>query len=245
MSKSIASLAFEGAKDLFKLTGKGIAGTYKESASLLEATGAKEIIQKHPWRYTSSAAALGTSVGLAGMAGVGPLSSFSDMYTKNMIAQYGDRPDTRKTITATQTTATLGAIGFGITGGAGLFGFGPLGKDYTKTAGGISSKIKGIPLATAALGKKISRGSKKYWTKISAPVKNHPVLWGTALGAAAGAGVAISTDQYSQLRGGSEGNIIGINSSPTGGISPELQFSTRDLMFALHRNNKSVKARYQ
>lgn len=320
MGKSIASLAFEGARDLLKFGGKGLTAGVKGSGKILEYSQASKVMVNHPFRTISSVGALGASVGLAGFGGVGPMSSLGDWYTKNMIAEYGDRPETMKTITATQTSATLVAIGAGLLGGAGLFGFGPLGKDWTKlpklegnlgkvkgfAKGLLSSKTpeefqnikmakwsksnrsifdykynhpsspefaagrkKALKLSKAqykTLGSsslqqgytagynlkndfiktvKNARMPKMNWSKVSAPVSKHPILWGTGLGFAAGAGIATADDNYERLRGGSEGDITGIGSTPQGGISPELQFSTYDLMFALHRNNKSIKTRYQ
>ncbi len=64
------------------------------------------------------------------------------------------------------------------------------------------------------------------------------------VGAGMGAGVAAS-QAYFNNQYGYEGDIQGISSSPSGGISPELQFSNQGLVFALHRNNKSMRRRYQ
>lgn len=318
MGKSIASLAFEGVRDLLKFGSKGLAAGAKGSGKIFEYSQASKVMANHPFRTISSIGALGASVGLAGFGGVGPMSSLGDWYTKNTIAEYGDRPETMKTITATQTSATLGAIGAGLLGGAGLFGFGPLATNYSKMASSFGKGSIGLVKKTGSLLNKVDQGAakvmqkvgnktidylnnpewipkstqkkvssfakgafarkfsvrgsddlnayasgfaiRKYpkktvsafgqsassWTKKRVDsAKNHPLLWGTALGFAAGAGIATADDNYERLRGGSEGDITGIGSTPQGGISPELQFSTYDLMFALHRNNKSIKTRYQ
>ena len=71
--------------------------------------------------------------------------------------------------------------------------------------------------------------------------------WGSlGLGAALGAGAGIyAGNAYNSNQYGYEGELQGISSSPSGGISPELQFSTEGLTFALHRNNKAMRRRYQ
>ncbi len=317
-SKSILGLALEGAKDLLSFTGKGTKGVYKGTSSILEMSGASKVIKAHPVRYTSVGATLLGATAAAGVAGIGPMSSLGDYYSKNMTAQYGDRPETQKTISATQTTFTLGALGLGAIGGAGLIGMGPLAANYKKMAssfgkgsssllketGGLLNKVdKGaakmlqrvgdktvdylnspelVPKSTqkkvssfakGAIARRFSakgsddlgayssgfairqypkkiassfgKGSASWSKKPVQSVKNHPFLWGAGLGGLAGVSAAASTDQYEHLRGGKEGKIIGIDSSPQGGISPDLQFSTYDLLFALHRNNKSYRGRYQ
>lgn len=78
------------------------------------------------------------------------------------------------------------------------------------------------------------------------PIRKHPGWTGLAAGAAFGVGAAsFETVEKLERPKGYEGNIAAIGSSPNGGISPELQYSTQDLMFALHRNNKSLRRKYQ
>jgi hypothetical protein len=69
-------------------------------------------------------------------------------------------------------------------------------------------------------------------------VVDYPSVAAMSAGIGAGIfeGIAANTPRYA----GNEGNIIGIRSAPSGGISPELQFSTQGLVFALHNNNKRV-----
>ena len=67
-----------------------------------------------------------------------------------------------------------------------------------------------------------------------------------AAGAAAGIAVGLAESDYRTFSGrGFEGNITSMSSTAGQGISPELQFSTQGLMFALHRNNKNSRSRYQ
>jgi len=68
-------------------------------------------------------------------------------------------------------------------------------------------------------------------------VKKHPYI--TAFGASALGGVGVGAGQ--SVRSpfmAAEGNITAIGSSPAGGISPELQFSTQGLPLSIHNRRK-------
>lgn len=76
--------------------------------------------------------------------------------------------------------------------------------------------------------------------------KRHPFMTATAAGFTAGAIMAVETAGLERnAMGGFEGNIIDMGASSGGSISPELQFSTQGLVFALHKNNKNSRSRYQ
>jgi hypothetical protein len=61
----------------------------------------------------------------------------------------------------------------------------------------------------------------------------HPFMTAFAGGVGFGGASAYATGKISNAP---EGNITAIHSSPSGGISPELQFSTQGLTLALHKN---------
>lgn len=99
------------------------------------------------------------------------------------------------------------------------------------------------------LKKGITRSMKYAQKKIGSPVsfaKKHPFMTATAAGFTAGAIMAVETAGLERnAMGGFEGNIIDMGASSGGSISPELQFSTQGLVFALHKNNKNSRSRYQ
>ena len=66
----------------------------------------------------------------------------------------------------------------------------------------------------------------------------HPFITATAVGAAAGIGVGAGASAARPRMIAPEGNIVGIQSNPTGrgGISPELQFSTQGLPLRIHNS---------
>ncbi len=92
-------------------------------------------------------------------------------------------------------------------------------------------------------------GTRYAQKKIGSPVsfaKKHPFMTATAAGFTAGAVTAVGTAELERnAMGGFEGNIIDMGASSGGSISPELQFSTQGLVFALHKNNKNSRSRYQ
>ena len=71
-----------------------------------------------------------------------------------------------------------------------------------------------------------------------ASVGRHPFITATAVGAAAGIGVGAGASAARPRMIAPEGNIVGIQSNPTGrgGISPELQFSTQGLPLRIHNS---------
>jgi len=73
-------------------------------------------------------------------------------------------------------------------------------------------------------------------------IVNNPMKTGLVAGAIMGLG-AEAYYQSTPRNTGLEGNIEAIDSS--GGISSELEASTQNLVFGLHRNNRSMRARYQ
>ncbi len=73
----------------------------------------------------------------------------------------------------------------------------------------------------------------------------HPIKAGLMFSAAGGAAAAVAESYVPEGYGGFEGEIMGISNSKPASVSPELQFSTNDLMFSLHNNNRSKRSRYQ
>lgn len=342
-SRSILGLAAEGLGDL--LRGSKTTAKYAWKGGALAVNN--PLTRAHPFRYSVGATTLLGATAAAGLGGIGPMSSIGDKYSKDLIAEYGDRPDTHKTITATQASGTIAAGVLGVVGGLGLIGRGPIGIDYMKagkelmSAGkaspGLWQSVEGVvgsaagkiadlsentfkmPIEMLArprgllaygrglvsskspeelmrirrqelraktpgrgaakraqvakgmqpmeddmpfyqagqatrqsvgkLGQSIGESFKKFnpidtITSKDRSYMKHPIMFGMAFGAAGGLGTGLAVGGPNQ-KGAPEGNIQGISSSPQGGISPELQFSTQNLMFALHRNNKSARMRYQ
>lgn len=105
------------------------------------------------------------------------------------------------------------------------------------------SYLKGIGFgANARAGKPDINISARAKKAAQAPIV-HSMKFG--LGAGIALGVGASAYQTSiPVETGHEGTIESIDST-TGGIIPELQMSTQGLVLGLHRNNKSMRARYQ
>jgi len=117
--------------------------------------------------------------------------------------------------------------------------------DAQKLKKGITRSMK-----TVDTGFRYAQAGTRYaQKKIGSPVsfaKKHPFMTATAAGFTAGAIMAVETAGLERnAMGGFEGNIIDMGASSGGSISPELQFSTQGLVFALHKNNKNSRSRYQ
>jgi len=103
----------------------------------------------------------------------------------------------------------------------------------------IEAPIQKFKSQKAAFGNAAKKAvSPEEWMKT-------PMRAGFAIGATAGLGMALADGDFQQQHTAYEGNIVGIGSSEQGGISEELRYSTQDLVFSLHKNNKSVRSRYQ
>lgn len=111
-------------------------------------------------------------------------------------------------------------------------------------------KFLDLSMKTVDTGFRYAQAGTRYaQKKIGSPVsfaKKHPFMTATAAGFTAGAIMAVETAGLERnAMGGFEGNIIDMGASSGGSISPELQFSTQGLVFALHKNNKNSRSRYQ
>lgn len=111
-------------------------------------------------------------------------------------------------------------------------------------------KFLDLSMKTVDTGFRYAQAGTRYaQKKIGSPVsfaKKHPFMTATAAGFTAGAIMAAETAGLERnAMGGFEGNIIDMGASSGGSISPELQFSTQGLVFALHKNNKNSRSRYQ
>jgi hypothetical protein len=105
--------------------------------------------------------------------------------------------------------------------------------------GGFHGPAEGGPRYTRQGRSKGSGGDvmKKIATGIWGFVKRHPYITATSAGLGAGFGAGASTGFGLDRRfNANEGNIKGISSSSSGGISPELQFSTQGLVQSLHKH---------
>lgn len=232
--------------------------------SMVGAIGTK--FAKNPMRNTMVGLAGLGSVGALGFAGVGPASDLGSEYTKYLTSRYGDSEETQKKIGVQKTLAGIAGAGLGLAAGAGLFGKGPLATNYGARAAegfkGLRGSVGNLyetaktyqfnpaPLpryAPAKVTSKLKMPSYEpgFLTSENRAYMKKPIRYGLAFGGVGGAAAVLGEGARQTQLGGFEGNITGISSSPNGGISPELQFSTQDLMFALHRNNKSMRMRYQ
>ena len=217
-------------------------------------------------RAIGAGAVAGAGVVSMGVGGVGPLSALGDEYERTSISQYGDTEATRRLIDAQQGVFTgAGVAALGVAG-LGLFGRGPMSIDYMdKAKTGLQNLGRGLQVAATepynmavnyrpgqyggsfqSVGN-VARGAvdavrhpmsdDRYWLR-------KPFRSGIAVGAAAGIG-ASAYNRNEPFGSGREGTIVAINSSQGGGISQDLQRSTEGLVFNLHRNNKSMRSRYQ
>lgn len=215
--------------------------------------------EKNRARALTTRGALLGSVAAFGFAGHGPFKGIGEEYQRGMTSMYGDNEDTRRVMNVQQFAGNALGVTLAAGGVFGLFGKGPLG--FANKA-----EMPGTEMATVRAMENPARRQSKIGssTRISEPwfgstkgksftqiLSNEdnfylkkPMRWGMAIGATAGVGSGLA-NWANQPQGGFEGNIQGISSSPTGGISADLQFSTQGLMFSLHNNNKSARSRYQ
>ena len=122
---------------------------------------------------------------------------------------------------------------------------GEAGEKLDKHLTSAINKIGSIPKSLQNMKMPNMRNIGSYLSDEERFYLNKPLRWGAGLGVAAGATARLAQDPYAETLAGYEGNVQGIRSSNTGGISAELQFSTQDLVFGLHRNNKTMRSRYQ
>lgn len=99
--------------------------------------------------------------------------------------------------------------------------------------GGGSTASKAMKMSVKTAGSAITRIKRPLRT-----ISSHPFIFSMAAGAGLGATAAAITSS-TRFRN-VEGNITAMRSSAAGGMSPELQFSTNNLVFALHKNRKRV-----
>lgn len=304
-------------------TGAGLKGTGKGISAGWSA------FKPHKVRNSAvGLAGLGSVAGL-GLAGMGPLGGIGEEYSRYATSKYGDRPETRRVISAVQGVGAAAGVGLGTLAGFGAFGKGPLAWNYSDaakrgmsaTSAGIGKGLRSAGSSLSGLNKtlndkidnfvgrdplmtpfkslsnhvnnfhdiraarlassKLASASRSFnnWadrTDILSPVVNtlgpvldsavkgvksvvgssgqkgnpwvmeHPFKAGLMFSMVGGAGAAVAESYTPDGYGAFEGNIVGVtNSRGQGSISPELQFSTVDLMFSLHNNNRSKRSRYQ
>jgi len=253
----IISTALAGTRDLIGMA-RSSGGLAKDLlAAPLDRAGiigkpVRKYVQANPMRSAAIGASLAAGVAGMSLGGIGPFGEIGDEYKRYMTSKYGDNASTDRAIAATQGAAIVGGVaGFGLAG-FGLFGRGPLAWDYTKAPGAIAKlagkfaeKAEDVAFSTyaAAASKEIPKLAD---IKKLIPKKVPWMSLSVSAGIAGGIGGGLAEiESYRRQPRGIEGNMQGIGSSPNGGISPELQFSTNDLMFSLHRNNKSMRSRYQ
>jgi hypothetical protein len=165
-------------------------------------------------------AAVGAGYGLMQATG-------SEMLEQTYISTYGPTQSTEERLAKLRLTGNLfGGTAMVLGGWAGVTGKMP--GLPTRTGGFAMKSIKYLGHGAA--------GPFRYAFSGGKAVAKHPLTSAFMAGGAVGA-TASAITQSTRFRG-REGNIRAIRSAPMGGISPELQFSTNGLVFALHNNRR-------
>lgn len=214
-------------------------------------------IKENPVRATKIGLNATLAVTALGVGGVGPFSALGEQYSRYATSRHGDRPETRRVIDAVQNVGIGAGVVLGATAGLGMFNKGPMAWSWSKAPSYSWEKGKaGVAGARKLYNKlpginkeNVQAAAKKVNANIGSAgdpwIMRNPLKAGLMLSAVGGVAAGVAESYVPESYGGYEGQIEGITNSKSASISPELQFSTNDLMFSLHKNNRSRRSRYQ
>ncbi len=179
-----------------------------------------------------------TSAGIAGAGGALHMAAGSKLYEQYAMGVHGPDIGAQKVEGVTSLTGALG-IGLGVYAAARLY---PGGKSKPGSAGFLGPmKPTSMSRSAGNIMKKTITGTLRGAVGTAKFFGRHPFISAGLGGGALGLGAGVAQGATRDTRwNAAEGTIRGISSSSTGGISPQLQFSTRGLVQSLHRNARRM-----
>jgi hypothetical protein len=183
---------------------------------------------------------------IAGAALLGGANHAMGMYEQYSRAQYGDNASHARSIRTARSVMNVAAVA-GLGSGLALRG---LARKVAPSIGRVASAAGNVPRRALDWASTTTDGfgSLGIWKKAPRPFKEsfmtrHPNWSALGIGTTAGlagtaAGATSAVKQRKQYL--PEGRITAINSSPVGGISPALQFSTMGLGLRLHKRSRRM-----